>query len=127
MKALLCKAYGDPLQLVYEEMESPVLEPGEVRIAVQAIGVNGADALQVLGQFQLATPFPFSPGFELSGIVVECGAGVQTFQAGDRVLAVTCYGAYTEEKIVLTTRHWQERPFARSIVNSSLQEEERSA
>ncbi len=103
MKALLCKAYGDPFQLVYEEMESPVLEPGEVRIAVQAIGVNGADALQVLGQFQLATPFPFSPGFELSGIVVECGAGVQAFQLGDRVLAVTCYGAYTEEIVVPAT------------------------
>jgi NADPH:quinone reductase len=31
------------------------------------------------------------------------------------------------EKIVLTTRHWQEFPFDRSSVNASLQEEERSA
>src|SRR5689334_16753718 len=103
MKALLCKEYGDPRQLVYEEIPSPVLEPGDVRIAVQAIGVNGADGLQVLGQFQIATPFPFSPGFELSGIIVECGTEVQTFQTGDRVLAITCYGAYAEEIVVPAT------------------------
>ncbi|GHP00006.1 NADPH:quinone oxidoreductase [Reticulibacter mediterranei] len=103
MKALLCKEYGNPRQLVYEEMPSPVLEPGDVRIAVQAIGVNGADGLQVLGQFQIATPFPFSPGFELSGIIVECGTEVQMFQLGDRVLAITCYGAYAEEIVVPAT------------------------
>jgi NADPH:quinone reductase len=103
MKALLCKAYGDPRQLVYEEIPTSVLAPGDVRIAVQAIGVNGADALQVLGQFQIATPFPFSPGFELSGTVVECGTEVQTFQPRDRVLAVTCYGAYAEEIVVPAT------------------------
>jgi NADPH2:quinone reductase len=65
--------------------------------------MNRADALQVLGQFQLETPFPFSPGFELSGVVIECGAEVQTFQPGDRVLAVTCYGAYTEEIVIPAT------------------------
>jgi NADPH:quinone reductase-like Zn-dependent oxidoreductase len=44
MKALLCKAYGNPRQLVYEEPPSPVLVgSGNVRIAVQAIGVNGVD------------------------------------------------------------------------------------
>lgn len=103
MKALLCKAYGEPSQLVYEELPSPVPGPGEVRIAVQGIGMNGADALQVLGQFQLDTPFPFSPGFELSGVVVECGADVQAFQPGDRVLAVTCFGAYAEEIVIPAT------------------------
>jgi NADPH2:quinone reductase len=103
MKALLCKAYGDPSQLSYEELPSPVIEAGEVRIAIQAIGMNGADALQVLGQFQITTPFPFSPGFELSGIIIECGAGVQMFQPGDRVLAVTCYQAYAEEIVIPAT------------------------
>lgn len=103
MKALICKAYGDPSQLAYEEILSPVLGPGDVRISIQAIGVNRADALQVGGQFQLPIPFPFSPGFELSGIVLEYGSEVKAFQVGDRVLALTCYGAYAEEIVVPAT------------------------
>ncbi len=55
MKALVCKAYGEPSQLVYEELPSPVPGPGEVRIAVQGIGMNRADALQVLDHSALRT------------------------------------------------------------------------
>ncbi|QBD74767.1 NADPH:quinone oxidoreductase family protein [Ktedonosporobacter rubrisoli] len=118
MRALLCKAYGEPSQLALEELSSAKLGPQEVRIAVHGIGVNGADALQVSGQFQLPAPFPFSPGFELSGVVVECGAEVKTFQVGDRVLAVTCYGAYAEE-IVLPAINVAHLPQSMSMLTAA--------
>lgn len=100
MKALICKDYGDPTRLAYEEVPSPVLQPGGVRIAVHSIGVNRADAIQVAGRSQPSLPLPFSPGFECSGTVIECGAEVQTFHPDDRVLAIMSSGAYAEEVVV---------------------------
>src|ERR1700738_3420103 len=98
MKALICKDYGDPSHLVYEEVPSPTLQAGGVRIAVHAIGLNYADGIAVSGRSQLA--LPFSPGFECSGTVIECGREVQAFHPGDRVLAIMTSGAYTEEVVV---------------------------
>ncbi|GHO64058.1 NADPH:quinone oxidoreductase [Ktedonobacter sp. SOSP1-52] len=98
MRALICKAYGDPSQLVYTEVPSPTLQAEEVRIAVHAIGLNYADGIQVSGRSQL--PLPFSPGFECSGTVIECGSEVQALQPGDRVLAIMTSGAYAEEVVV---------------------------
>jgi len=100
MKALICKDYGDPSHLVYEEVPSPTLQPGQVRIAVHAIGVNRADAIQVAGRSQPALSLPSSPGFECSGTVIECGADVQALHNGDRVLAIMPSGAYAEEVVV---------------------------
>jgi NADPH:quinone reductase len=100
MKALICKAYGNPSQLVYEEIPSPVLRTGTVRIAVHAIGLNYADGIAVAGRSQPALSLPFSPGFECSGTVIECGSEVQTLHPGDRVLAIMSEGAYAEEVVV---------------------------
>src|SRR5581483_1888462 len=100
MKALVCKAYGDPSHLVYEEFPSPVLRAGEVRIAVHAIGLNYADGIAVTGRSQPALSLPFSPGFECSGTVIECGSEVQALHPGDQVLAIMSYGAYAEEVVV---------------------------
>ncbi|MBV9228567.1 MAG: NADPH:quinone oxidoreductase family protein [Chloroflexi bacterium] len=102
MKALVCKVYGDPSHLVYEEVPSPILPAGSVRIAVHAIGINRADAIQVAGRSQPAIALPFSPGFECSGTVIECGPEVQAFHPGERVLAIMSYGAYAEEVVVPT-------------------------
>jgi NADPH2:quinone reductase len=42
-------------------------------------------------------PLPFSPGSELAGVVKEVGAGVTRVKPGDRVMALTTYGAFAEE------------------------------
>ncbi len=98
MKALLCKAYGEPLQLRYEDIPAPLPASGEVRIAVHAIGLNYADGIAVSGRSSLA--LPFIPGFECSGTVIECGPEVSEFHPGDRVLAIMTSGAYAEEVVV---------------------------
>src|SRR5581483_1274721 len=100
MKALVCKAYGDPSHLVYEEFPSPVLRAGEIRIAVHAIGLNYADGIAVAGRSQPALSLPFIPGFECSGTVMECGSEAQSFHPGERVLAIMSSGAYAEEVVV---------------------------
>lgn len=104
MKAIVCKTFGDPSGLVFEEIGSGAPGAGEVRIAVRAVGINFAELVQISGEFQIPAPSPLIPGFEASGEVVEVGPGVEEFQMGERVLAVMCYGAYAEE-IVLPVAH----------------------
>jgi NADPH2:quinone reductase len=101
MKALVCEAYGSVDDLVYRDMPDPVPGPGEVLVAVKAIGVNFPDGLLVEGKYQARPECPFAPGSEISGDVVAVGDGVSQFEIGDRVLSLTTsFGAYAE-KIVL--------------------------
>src|SRR5262245_11818080 len=97
MKALLCKSWGGPETLVLEELPSPQAGAGEVVIDVKAAGVNFPDVLIIQNKYQLKPPLPFAPGAELSGVIKEIGAGVTGFRAGDRVIAITMYGAFAEE------------------------------
>jgi NADPH:quinone reductase len=97
MKAVLCKAFGPPQSLVFEEIPSPAPGPGEVVIAVKAASVNFPDVLIIQNKYQVKPPLPFSPGSELAGIVKTVGEGVTAFKPGDPVLAITTYGAFAEE------------------------------
>ena len=103
MKAVLCKAFGDPSTLVVEEIDSPPLAPGEIRIGIHACGINFGDTLMISGQYQVKPPFPFSPGLEVSGEVLETGGGVNGFKPGDRVVALCDYGGYADEIVVPAT------------------------
>jgi NADPH2:quinone reductase len=100
MRAVLCREWGGPEKLVVEDVPSPALRPGAVRIAVHAAGLNFADLLLVSGQYQEKPAFPFSPGMELSGVVTETGEGAGDLRPGDRVMALTGTGAYAEEVVV---------------------------
>ena len=51
MRAVLCKEWGGPEKLVVEDVPSPVMKDGAVRIAVQAAGINFADLLLISGLF----------------------------------------------------------------------------
>lgn len=97
MKAILCEAFGEPDSLIYTEIDSPSVRAGEVKIAVKACGVNFPDVLIVQGLYQVKPPFPFSPGLEVAGDVIEVGEGVSQFKIGDRVMAGLNYGGFAEE------------------------------
>jgi NADPH2:quinone reductase len=71
-----------------------------VRISIRAAGVNFADVLMISGQYQFKPPFPFSPGFEVSGLVSEVGEGAYGLEPGDRVMAALPHGGYAEEVVV---------------------------
>ena len=80
MRAVLCKEWGGPEKLVVEDVPSPPIKEGAVRIAVQAAGINFADLLLISGQYQEKPAFPFTPGMEAAGMVTEVGAGVSGLQ-----------------------------------------------
>lgn len=99
MKAILCKEYGPPESLVYEDVDEPELGPGGVRIGVRASGVNFPDVLMIKGEYQFKPPFPFSPGSEVAGEVLEVGSDVDGVSSGDRVLSVVGSGGFAEQVV----------------------------
>ena len=100
MKAVICKAWGTPEDLAIEDIASPSVGKGHVKVAVHACGLNFADTLMIAGQYQVKPPFPFTPGFEAAGTVIELGEGVNHLELGDRVIAFSDYGGYAEEVVV---------------------------
>src|SRR5260221_7436404 len=100
MRAVLCKAFGDGDSLVIEEVASPPLRPGTARVAVHAAGVNFGDTLMVAGRYQEKPPFPFTPGFEIGGEVLEVAPGVSGIAAVDRVMGTLRYGGNADEAVV---------------------------
>jgi len=97
MKAVLCKQYGPPESLAFEDLPSPRPGPGEAVVSVKAASVNFPDVLIIQNKYQFKPPLPFSPGSELAGVVKEVGEGVAGFRPGDKVIAFTTYGAFAEE------------------------------
>jgi NADPH2:quinone reductase len=78
--------------------------PGEVLVSVRAAGVNFPDLLIIENKYQVKPPLPFSPGCEAAGVVKVLGEGVANLRVGQRVMAVTGYGAFAEEVCVPSDR-----------------------
>jgi NADPH:quinone reductase len=100
MKALLCKQYGLPDTLVYEDAPDPVAGPGQAVIDMKAAGANFPDVLIIQNKYQFHPTLPFSPGSELAGIVASVGAGVTHVKVGDRVIASSGHGAFAQKVLV---------------------------
>ena len=84
MKALVVRAFGEPLQL--EEAEIPTPAPDEVLVQVMACGIDAAD-LMILSGFGYIPKLPHVLGHETAGIVATVGSQVRAFNPGDRVAA----------------------------------------
>ena len=81
------------LQLREDTLPSPA--PGEVQVAVKAVGLNFADVFAIWGLYKAAPKTGFTPGLEYAGVVEQVGAGVTALKPGDRVMGVTRFGGYT--------------------------------
>ena len=95
-RRIIVTHYGGPdaLQLVEEECPEP--KPGEVRVRVRAAGVSLPDVMMREGIHPETPALPFTPGWDLVGIVDRLGDGVSAFGPGQRVAALPIYGSYTE-------------------------------
>jgi NADPH2:quinone reductase len=100
MKALLCTAWGGPEALSVGELPSPSPGPGDILVGIRACGLNFADTLMIQGKYQERPDFPFSPGLEIAGEVLETGSGVEDFASGDRVIALCGHGGLAERVVV---------------------------
>lgn len=96
---------GPSSVLVFDEL--PLVEPGknEIRIQVQALGLNRAEIMFREGQYLETPVFPSRLGSEASGIVDALGKNVTGFKLGDRVSTIPSfsmgtYGVYGESAVV---------------------------
>ena len=97
MKAVVCKAFGPPEQLVVESMDDPVAGPQQLLVDVSAAAVIFPDTLMLEGKYQYSAPPPYIPGGEVAGVVIGVGDGVTGWSLGDRVLgALGATGSYAE-------------------------------
>ncbi|HEX6399565.1 MAG TPA: quinone oxidoreductase, partial [Actinomycetota bacterium] len=102
MKAIRVREQGPPEVLVVEEVDDPRPGPGEVRVGLHAAGVNMIDVQQRSGGYPV--PVPFTLGTEGAGEVLEIGADVEAWTAGDRVAYAGVPGGYAELAVVPAER-----------------------
>ncbi len=101
MKAVVCKEFGPPENLVIEEVPDPSAGPGELVIESRASTVTFPDALMIQDKYQFKAPLPFIPGGEAAGVVAEVGEGVEGFNVGDRFVGSTMLvGGFCERVVV---------------------------
>jgi len=95
-RAVLLAKKGGPgaLQVVDLPLAQP--GPGQLRIRVEAAGVGATDLMMLKGNYPFAPKIPLVLGYEVAGIVDAIGDGVRGFAAGQRVAALTVYGAFAE-------------------------------
>jgi NADPH:quinone reductase-like Zn-dependent oxidoreductase len=93
--------FGGPEVLQMEE-QSTIPEPGagEVRIKVLAAGTGFTDTMIRRGRYpDFKGPLPFTPGYELVGIVEKLGAGVTAPREGELVADLCVVGGYAQYAI----------------------------
>ena len=110
--------FGGPEVLRATETPSPSLPADHVRIRVSAAGINFADVQMRMGLYPEAPRPPFTPGFEIAGVIAEIGPGVKTFRMGERVLAFCRFGGYATE-IVLPAAQVRKTPRRLSDVEAA--------
>ncbi len=96
MKRVVIDHFGGPEVVRVVEESEPKPGPGEVRVRVLASGVSLSDAQMRAGTYLGGPRPPFTPGYELVGIVDELGEGCSRLHIGDRVGALTQWGANAE-------------------------------
>lgn len=98
--------------------------PGEVTVAVRAIGLNFADVFSILGLYRAAPRRNCVPGIEFSGVVEQSGPGAAAFRPGDRVMGAIRFGAYAthvtvgERYLLPTPADWTDEEGAGFIVQA---------
>ena len=94
MKAAAYTRTGGPEVFEYVDLPDPVVQPGGVIIAVEAVGVQGGDLLHRVGGVLASSPHVV--GYQAAGRVREVGSEVTGFEIGQPVVATMPYGSHAE-------------------------------
>lgn len=98
MKAIVVHEAGGPEVLSSEDVPDPSPGPAELLVGVSAAGLNFIDTYQRSGLYPMT--FPFTPGLDGAGTVMEIGSDVTDFGVGDRVAWSGTLGSYAERHVV---------------------------
>ncbi len=96
MRQIWITRAGPPEVLHVKAAPDPESKAGEVRVRVEASGVNFADIMGRMGVYPDLPPIPVVPGYEVSGRVDAVGAGVDREWIGRDVIALTRFGGYSD-------------------------------
>ncbi|MBI4013212.1 MAG: zinc-binding dehydrogenase [Candidatus Rokubacteria bacterium] len=88
--------WGGPEVLAIVEDELPEPGPGQVQVAILASGVAFGDVLKRYGLVPRMPRLPYTPGYDLVGVVETVGSGIERWKGGDRVAALVMNGANAE-------------------------------
>jgi len=100
MKAIVLVKYGSAREAFeLRELPTPQPGPGQVRIAVEAFGLNYADVSAREGTYLDAPPIPCVIGYEVVGRIEARGSGVVGLEPGKRVAALTRFGGYATNAV----------------------------
>jgi NADPH2:quinone reductase len=77
----------------------PEVKENEVKIEVEVFGLNFADVMARLGYYRACPPLPAVIGYDVVGKVIETGKNVKDIATGQRVTALTRFGAYATHVI----------------------------
>ena len=96
---------GAPEVMRLEELDVGAPGTGELRVRIEAIGLNRSEAAFRAGQYPVKPKFPTLMGYEACGVVEALGAGIQDLKPGDRICVLPTfrlgeYGVYAEAAIV---------------------------
>ncbi|PYT85565.1 MAG: alcohol dehydrogenase, partial [Acidobacteria bacterium] len=93
---IIVTRYGGPEVITVAEQECPAPMPGQVRVKVLAVGVSLPDVLAREGVHPETPRVPYTPGWDLVGIVDQVGKGVSGFELGQTVAAMPISGCYAQ-------------------------------
>ena len=101
MRAIVYTGAGGPEVIAIREVPTPTPGAGEVRVRVQAAGLNRADIYQRRGGYAAPPGWPADiPGLEYAGTVDTVGPGVTRWRPGDRVMGLVGGGGQAEAVVV---------------------------
>ena len=97
--------HGGPEQLRLDDLDVGNPREGEVRLRVEAVGLNRSEAMFRAGSYMKAPKLPSLIGYEGVGVIEAVGPSVQNFSAGDRVCVMPTYrigeyGLWADQAIV---------------------------
>lgn len=98
MKAIVVHEAGGPENLVLEQVPDPEPGPEDVLVEVESVGLNFIDTYHRGGLYPL--DFPFTPGVEGAGTVIEIGEDVSDIEVGEKVGWVNALGTYASRQVV---------------------------
>ena len=106
MRRVIYTKRGGMDAIAISESSTPNPTADEVVVEVHRAGINFADLMMRQGLYSPVPPFPFTPGYEISGVVKEVGEDVDKtrLSIGDRVVSLCGMGGYSEQVVTLAER-----------------------